>query len=253
MTNPSIYIGIDPTAGIRPSTFAVLNERLKIEKIGRASVEELIAIAESHPSAVCGVDAPIGPGKGLLVDPEYRRRLGLEPNRANYSTLRVCEYELRRRKIALHTTPKDPNQAPQWMKEGWHLYDGLRKAGFVEYPRSGERRMFETSPHAAFTVLVGKRPYSKSSIEGLLQRQLILFEEGIDVPDPMPHLEEWTRHRIKTGQIGREKILDHDSLDALMAAYTAFVVDKEPRSVVALGDTAEGQLVLPIEDLKDLY
>ncbi len=113
--------------------------------------------------------------------------------------------------------------------------------------------MVETYPHAAFTALVGKRPYSKSSIEGLLQRQLVLFEEGVEVPDPMPHLEEWTRHRIKTGQIGREGILDHDSLDALMAAYTAFMVDKEPRSIIMLGDIMEGQMVLPVDSLKELY
>jgi predicted nuclease with RNAse H fold len=249
----TVYIGIDPTAGIRLSTYAVLNERLKIEKMGRASIEELIEMATGHSSVICAVDAPLGPAKGLLADADYRRRLGLEPNRTSYSTLRVCEYELRKRKIAIYSTPKDPAQAPQWMKEGWRLLDGLRKAGFAEYPRSGERYLCETYPQAAFTVLVGRRPYSKSSIEGLLQRQLILFEEGVEVPDPMPHLEEWTRHRIKTGQIGREGILDHDSLDALMAAYTAFVVDKEPRHVVALGDTAEGQLVLPVESLKDLY
>lgn len=249
----TVYIGIDPTAGIRPSTFAILSERLKIEKMGRASIDEIVEIVKAHSVAVCAVAAPIGPAKGLLVDPDYRRRLGLEPKRTSYSSLRVCEYELRKRKIAIYSTPKNPDQAPQWMKEGWRLLDGLRKAGFVEYPRAGERRILETYPPASFTVLVGRRPYSKSSIEGLLQRQLILFEEGVAVPDPMPHLEEWTRHRIKTGQIGRENILDHNSLDALMAAYTAFVVDKEPRNVVALGDTAEGQLVLPAESVKDLY
>ncbi len=249
----TVYIGIDPTVGIRPSMFAVLSEKLKIEKMGRASIDELVKIAKGYPAVVCAVAAPIGPAKGLLADPDYRHRLGLEPNRASYSTLRVCEYELRKRKIAIYSTPKTPDQAPQWMKEGWRLYDGLRKAGFVEHPRSGERQMLETYPHAAFTALVGRRPYSKSSIEGLLQRQLILFEEGVDVPDPMPHLEEWTRHRIKTGQIGRKNVLDHDSLDALMAAYTAFVVDKEPRNAIAVGDTAEGQLVLPVESLKDLY
>lgn len=249
----TVYIGIDPSAGIRPSAFAVLSEKLKIEKTGRASIDELLEIVTAHPAAFCAVAAPIGPGKGLLADPDYRRRLGLEPKRASYSTLRVCEYELRKRKIAIYSTPKNPEQAPQWMKEGWRLYDGLRKIGFVEHPRPGERRMVETYPHAAFTALVGKRPYSKSSIEGLLQRQLVLFEEGVEVPDPMPHLEEWTRHRIKTGQIGREGILDHDSLDVLMAAYTAFMVDKEPRGIIMLGDIMEGQLVLPVDSLKELY
>jgi len=252
MTESSVYIGIDPSAA-RVSTFAVLNEKLKIEKLGKASIEELVKLAASYPSAVCAVDAPIAPAKGLLEDPDYRRRLGLEPKRANYSTFRVCEYELRKRKLTISITPKDTKQASKWMQKGWQLYEGLRKAEYVEYPRVGSRRMFETYPYAAFAALIGKRPYSKSSTEGLLQRQLVLFEEGIDVPDPMPHLEEWTRHRVKTGQIGRKNVLNHNSLDALAAAYTAFVLDREPQNVIALGDPLEGQIILPVEGLKDRY
>jgi predicted nuclease with RNAse H fold len=253
MTEHPVYIGIDPAAGIRLSSYAVLDAQLKIVKMDRASIDDLITLAAGYPAAVCAVDAPIAPSKGLLADRDYRKRLGLEPGRSTYKNCRVCEYELRKRKIALYTTPKSPDQAPLWMKEGWRLYDGLRKADFVEYPRVGSRRMLETYPYAIFMALVGKRPYSKSSIEGLLQRQLILFEEGVDVPDPMPHLEEWTRYRIKTGQIGRDNVLEHDSLDALAAAYTAYMVDREPRSIIALGDTAEGQIVLPVESLKDVY
>ncbi|MBN1310139.1 MAG: DUF429 domain-containing protein [Anaerolineae bacterium] len=252
MTESSVYIGIDPTAA-RLSAYAVLDEHLKIAKRGRASIEELVKIAASYPAAVCAVDAPIAPAKGLLEDPDYRHRLGLDPKRANFSAFRVCEYELRKRKITVSTTPKDPEQASKWMQMGWQLYEGLRKADYVEYPRVGSRRMLETYPYATFTALIGKRPYSKSSIEGLLQRQLVLFEEGIEVPDPMPHLEEWTRHRIKTGRIGRKNILTHNMLDALTAAYTAFVVEREPQNVVALGDVLEGQIVLPVESLMDLY
>ncbi|MBN1428262.1 MAG: DUF429 domain-containing protein [Anaerolineae bacterium] len=252
MTETSVYIGVDPAAA-RLSAYAILDEHLKIVKLDKASIEEIVDTVVNYPAVVCAVDAPIGLAKGLLEDPDYRRRLGLEPKRSNYSTCRVCEYELRKRKIALYNTPKDREKAPSWIKNGWQIYDGLRKADFVEYPRIGSRRMLETYPYAVFLALIGKRPYSKSSIEGLLQRQLILFEEGIEVPDPMPHLEEWTRHRVKTGQIGRKNILDHDKLDALAAAYTAYMVDREPRSVIALGDTSEGQIVLPVDDLKDLY
>ena len=252
MTETPVYVGIDPAAA-RLSAYAVLDEHLKIVKLGKATIEDLINVVAEYPAIICGVDAPIGPAKGLLEEPDYRRRLGLQPKRSNYSTCRVCEYELRRRKITLYNTPKDPEKAPSWMRSGWQLYEGLRKADFVEYPRIGSRRMFETYPYAIFTTLIGKRPYSKSSIEGLLQRQLVLFEEGVDVPDPMPHLEEWTRHRVKTGQIGRKNVLNHDSLDALAAAYTAYMVDREPQNMIALGDTAEGQIVLPVKDLKEIY
>jgi predicted RNase H-like nuclease len=188
-----------------------------------------------------------------MADKEYRRRLGLEPGSRSYSNYRVCEYELRRRGINLYNTPLDPQQAKAWMQEGWKLYARLREAGFVEYPHPGARRMFETFPHGGFAVLAGRKPYPKSSVRGLLQRQLILFDEGVAVPDPMLNLEEWTRHRIMTGQLSQEGLYKHDQLDALMAAYTAFKAEKEPREVIRVGDSGEGQIVLPAATLRDAY
>src|SRR5512147_669998 len=120
MTATSVFIGIDPTAGGRLHTLAVLDFRLKVARLEKARFEELIEIIEEYPSTVCGIDAPLAPSKGLMADPDYRKR-----------------------RINLYNTPLKAEDAPHWMKEGWRIYDALRKAGFVEYPRAGERRMFE--------------------------------------------------------------------------------------------------------------
>ncbi len=253
MPGDMVFIGIDPTAGIRHSTIAVLDERLKILKLADMPLDSIFEIVTGYGAAICAVDAPISTGKGLMADREYRKRLGIDAGSKSYSNYRVCEYELRRRGINLYSTPVDPAQAKTWMQAGWKFYDRLRQAGFVEYPQIGARRMFETFPHGGFAVLAGRKPYPKSSVRGLLQRQLILFDEGLSVQDPMLELEEWTRHRIMTGQLTHEGLLTHDQLDALMAAYTAFRAEKEPREVSRVGDPAEGQIVLPAATLKDAY
>lgn len=253
MPGDMVFIGIDPTAGVRHSTLAVLDSRLKILRLEDMPLDAIAEIVTGYEAAVCGIDAPISYNKGFMADKEYRRRLGLDGSSNSYSNYRVCEYELRRRGISLYNTPLDPAQAKTWMQEGWKLYDRLRKAGFAEYPQTGPRRMFETFPHGGFAVIAGRKPYPKSSMRGLLQRQLILFDEGVDVPDAMLNLEEWTRHRIMTGQLSHHGLYTHDQLDALMAAYTAFRAEKEPNEVCRAGDPTEGQIILPVAALKDAY
>jgi len=253
MPGDTVFIGIDPTAGVRHSTIAVLDGRLKILRLEDMPLDQIAEIVTGYGSAVCGIDAPISLNKGLMADQEYRRRLGLDAHSGSYNGYRVCEYELRRRGINLYATPRDVSQARTWMKEGWKLYERLRSAGYVEYPQSGPRRMFETFPHGGFSVIIGHRPYPKSSMRGLLQRQLILFDEGLDVPDAMLNLEEWTRHRIMTGQLTTHGLKTHDQLDALMAAYTAFKAEREPNEVSRVGDPSEGLIILPAPELKDTY
>ena len=248
-----VFIGIDPTAGVRHSTIAVLDGRLKILRLEDMSLDAIAEVVVGYETAVCGVDAPISYNKGLMADAEYRHRLGLDRKSSSYSNYRVCEYQLRRRGITLYNTPTDPSKARAWMQAGWKLYDRLRAAGFVEYPQMGSRRMFETFPHGGFAVIAGHKPYPKSSMRGLLQRQLILFDEGLDVPDAMLNLEEWTRHRIMTGQVTHHGLYTHDQLDALIAAYTAFRAEREPNEVCQVGDPTEGQIVLPVAALKDSY
>lgn len=253
MSAETVFIGIDPTAGGRLHTMAVLDARLKVVRLEKLGFESLLERVTSYASVLCGVDAPLAPSKALMADPAYRQRLGLDPKTASYSNYRVCEYELRRRKITLYNTPRMAEDAPRWMQEGWRIYEALRKAGFVEYSRPGARQMFETFPHGGFMTIIKRKPVSKSAVEGLLQRQLILYEEGVDVPDPMGVLEEWTRHKVLIGELSRQQLYDHDQLDALMAAYTASLANQQPDQVCSVGDPSEGQLILPVPELLDTY
>ncbi len=73
------------------------------------------------------------------------------------------------------------------------------------------------------------------------------------MPDPMMALEEWTRHHLMRGQLNMADIYSHDELDALAAAYTAYVLAREPHNTTAVGDPAEGQIILPTGALKERY
>ncbi len=253
MTNPSVFIGIDSTQGPRHITYAILNDRLHIQRIATAQLSQVVEDMHVYPSALCAIAGPSGPNRGLMADPLYRDRLGLKRRRDRYSAYRVCEYELKRRGINIYKTPPENGNVPRWMQTCWDLYRQLRMAGFVDYPRPGSRRLVEVYPYAVYTVLAGSTPYPKNSVEGLLQRQLVLYEEGVRIHDPMLILEEWTRHHLRTGKLNLHDVLRLDQLDALAAAYTAFIMEREPENMTAVGDPLEGLIVVPTGALQDAY
>lgn len=254
MPDTTAFIGIDPTSSVRSMTCAILDERLAVRTLIAASFDELTrAIIPRYTQAVCAINAPAGPNRSLLAEPSYRAQVGLDPDRDNYSDYRVCEYQLRRRGIYVTYTPPDYERVPASVQEGWALYERLQAQGYVVYPHAGPLRLFETNAQAIFTVLANTHPYTKNSLEGLLQRQLILHEQGLDVPDPIYTLQEWTRHRLLTGTVNMTDVLNPGELDALASAYTAYIVAREPERVTTVGDEAEGEIVVPTAELADTY
>ena len=247
MTNTA-FIGIDLTADQRPHNYAVLDEKLRVVAQGVGVFDEVVAAVKAYESAVVAIDAPQSPNAGLMADPARRAQLGLPPNGKTWANCKVCEYEMRQHGIGLYFTPRTAEAAPLWMQTGFRLYDALRAEGFQLYRPDGDapRRMLEVHPHGCFTVLLGHRPLRKDTLEGRLQRQLVLFEEGLDVPDPMNVVEEITRHHMRQGMRDLPGLLSHDELDALVAAYTAFIAAREPGRLTAVGDPEEGQILLPV-------
>ena len=248
-----IYLGIDPTAGRRPLNYAMLDSRLRIVAEGAGKAEEVIALISKHDEVMCAVDAPLMPNIGRMADADIRSRFDLPPNTETWSQYRVCEYELRRRNIKLYNTPPEVESAPTWMKAGWKLYDDLRQIGFESYPSSSKRQFFEVHPHAIFTVMIGRVPYLKDTLEGRLQRQLLLYDEGINISDAMDWFEEVTRTHILRGTIEYNGLRTHDELDALASALTAFYTHTKPKQITRVGDVEDGQIVVPTGELKEKY
>lgn len=253
----TVYIGIDPTARRRPMNYAVLNNNLDLVAHGQGKLDEIVAVVRAHASAIVAIDAPQSPSAGLMASPDRRIKYGLTPKSAKWANYKVCEYELRRRGIKPYNTPGEIEALPEWMKLGLELYGALRTDGFQPYqPGSTEPRQYlEVHPHATYTVLLGRIPLRKDSLEGRMQRQLLLYREKVEVPDPMEVLEEITRHHLLEGALSLPQLYTHDELDALSSAYAAQIAARHPERVTCIGDPAEGQIIVPIApaEFKDAY
>jgi hypothetical protein len=243
-----VFIGIDATAGRRPMNLAVLGHDLRVLYQGVGTAAEVLALVLEHPAATVAVDAPQFLNAGVLRDPAQRKQLGLKSPRG-WEGYRVCEWELRRRGMGLYATPSAQSTAPAWMRAGFELYAALKLAGYVTYaPGNAEpRQVLEVHPHACYTVLLGRVPLLKSTLEGRLQRQLVLHRARLGgVADPLRALEELTPHALLAGQVDLPGLLDHDALDALVAAYTACLAARVPPAVTQVGHPADGEIVLPV-------
>lgn len=250
------FVRIDPTAGDRPLHYVALDSDLRLVILGQGTLEEVLAFVAGWERAVVAVDAPQSPNRGLMLRPETRQRFNLDPHTKTWGRWKVCEYELRRRNIRLYNTPEDETQAPRWIRTGFALYRRLQAMGFRFYQPGeeiGPRVMLEVHPHACFAVLLGRRSFLKQTLEGRLQRQLVLYLKGLDISDPLKALEEITRHHLLSGDLPLRGLLAHDELDALVAAYTAYLVACKPERTSQVGDREEGCITLPAAQLKDFY
>ncbi len=251
-----VYVGVDPSAGERPVRYAALDHELKLVALDEVDLEKLLSFIGSLDQALVAVDAPQAPNKGFMSRPAIRERYNLRPGGDTWQAWRVCEYELRSRNIRLYNTPEDPQEARGWVQSGFELFSRLEKMGFRKYVQGEEphqRLLIEARSHAGYTLLLERRPFSKDTLEGRLQRQLTLYLEGIDLDNPMHALEEITRHHLLTGHLPLERLHEPEALDAMMAAYTGYLVGRHPERITQVGERSEGLITLPASKLKDLY
>ena len=253
MPKPSqTYVGVDPTAGRHPFTFAAIDQDRRLIDLAAGDMDELIAFLSDNSAVVVAVNAPPRPNLGLV-----RQKLVLQnvaPGQLRGSDLRLAESDLRDRGISVSPTPARADACPTWMQMGFDLYRRLEQAGFRQYPSDGASlHWLETHPHAAFCALLGQLPLSKPTLEGRLQRQIVLFEQGLGIKDPMEFFEEITRHKLLHGILPLESVYAAEELDTLMAAYLAYCVMHCPQEVILVGDNQEGQIALPVAGLKARY
>ena len=250
----STFLGIDPTAGQRPFSYAALDSNLHLLALGQGSMEEVLAFAGGQRQAFAAVCAPRQPNQRLMERPEVRERLTPMPRPGRWADFRLAEYELRQRNISCYKTPADEQACPHWMQVGFTLYRRLEEMGYQAYPTAGQAlQTLEVYPHASYCALLGQAPLPKNTFEGRIQRQLALCEQKVVVPDPMELFEEITRHRLLQGVLPVKDLYSQGELDALVAAFTAWLAATHPERTCTLGDSAEGLLVFPVPELKNKY
>lgn len=250
----STYIGIDPTAGGKPFTFAALDHDLNLLGLGRGDMEEILAFVAGQQSAIVAVCGPQKPNTGVMNRPEVRDRLSPRPKPGRWGNFRLPEYQLRQHNITMPRTPAKEEACPAWMRKSFTLFRRLKALNFNPYPDSDSSCLtIEVYPHACFTVLLGHVPLPKRTLDGRLQRQLLLYELRVGIKDPLLFFEEITRHKLLQGNLPYEMVHTTEELDALAGAYTAWLTSTKPSEISPVGDSEEGLLILPISELKRRY
>jgi len=209
------FIGVEVSPDrVHPFTFAALDEEMVIRALGHGKINDAYAFLAGQSNALAAIN--------------------------------LVEYELLERGINVPRTPNTKKKSPRWMKLGFHLFEELDKLGYEIYPNlAAEKQFFECQGEASFWNLLGHSPLKEGTLEGCLQRQVVLFLAGLPVPDAMDFFEEITRHRLLNNQLPMDRVYSASELNALIAAYTAFLSGTQPDKVIHIGDEEEGIIYLP--------
>lgn len=253
LSTETLYIGIDPTSGDKEFGYAVLDDNLNLVTLNDSDLEELVSFLGKQKAAYVAVNAPGRVNRGLVK--KMLDEKGSAPGRRLRGVdIRLAEYELRERGIAVAGTPSREEFCPSWMQIGFLLYQRLSEIGFKPHGiREVPCQVLETHPYACFCALVESVPLPKPTLEGRLQRQLLLGDKGLRINDAMVFFEEITRFKLIKGILPTELLYSPEQLDVLVAAYTAWLVANRPSEVTRVGDEREGQMILPVRELKESY
>jgi hypothetical protein len=222
-------MGVDVSLG-RGLDVALLDGSRVVQTWARVGAEGLKdLLVERRPEAV-GIDAPPRPGLGLLRDDAERARLPVPPAAGRHLDRRIAEYELSRRGIGSHQTPRDESRLFSWMTAGFEAFAAAAGAGYDLFLGEGSPRgrAFEVFPYASYVGLSGC--LSPGRRWRLAWRRAVLAQAGVE---------------------GLAADAPIDTLDAACAALTAGRFLDGAGSW--LGDPREGAIVLPVPQLSDAY
>ena len=252
LNSETIFLGIDPTSGRNTFTYAALDKDLGLRTLADADLGNLMDYIRGFEQVVLAINAPSGINRGL-VRQKMKREVG-GSHKIRGADMRLAEFELRERGISVSGTPGNIGMCSGWVQSGFDLYQNLLQSGFRKYPQNDRSlQVLETHPHACFTVMAGCLPLPKPSLEGKLQRQLLLHDHGVQIRDPMDFFEEVTRYKMAQGIWPTELLYLPEQLDALVAGYSAWMAINKPDQISMVGDEREGMIFLPESSLKDKY
>lgn len=249
-----LFVGIDLCGGRKPCIWAALGKNGRLAALQDGELEDALAFLGGLPGSLTAVNAPPRPSQGLVRQQGIRQTL--PPLRAAGRSLemRLAEHLLRERGINVALTPSRRELCSNWMQMGFEFYRRIESLGFKSFPDPEASHVWlETQPHAIFCALLEQTPLPRPTVEGRLQRQLVLYEQGLNIRDPMDYFEELTRHKLMKGALPLEQVYTPEQLDALAAACAAWLLSRHPERSLVLGDPSEGQIILPVSELKARY
>lgn len=244
----SVFIGIDVCMGPKPVTFVALDLDEKALAIGVGDSADALAYAAGQSGrALVAVNAAARPNQGLLAREEIRRTFETPPPRYKWHQLRLVEYELQQAGVSVRLTPSSPAKSQSWVRRGFTLVEQLESLGYRPFPdEEAPRQWLETNADAAFWSLLHVTPLPAGTLEGRIQRQLVLADEKLDVPDAMDFFEEITRFKILKSSLPTKDIFSQPEINAWTAAHIAWLAANTPERTRRFGAPEEGVVFLPL-------
>jgi hypothetical protein len=244
----TFFMGIDLSTGPKPVTYAVIDEEEKMFAQGEGDLADALSFAAGIQAPVlAAVTCPARPNNGRMAEESVRSLMDPTPEKGKWRALRQADYELLRQGVTVPQTPSSAEHSLPWMKRGFSLVNWLERLNYQPYPSGDEtpRQWMEVQPDAAFWSLLGVNPLPAGTLEGRIQRQLVLEDLHLPVPDAMEFFEEITRYKILKGSLPMKYILPQAEINAWSAAHTAWLAVHRPEQVHAYGDAGEGVIYLP--------
>ena len=241
------YVGIDLSNGQRPFTFAALDEHQRILAFGEGEMVDALCYVAGLGRATVALNTPLRLNARLMSAPDVRASFNPPPEAGRWRDLRVAEYELARVGLATPRTPSRLESSLLWMRTGFRFTERLTaELGFGFYPANdSECQCLEVQADACFWSLLGVVPFEATSLEGRIQRQLALAEIGLKVPDAMLFFEEVTRFKLLRSILPEFELYTTAEINALIAAFTAWLAGNAPERLHPVGRTEEGLIYLP--------
>ncbi|GAP09832.1 hypothetical protein BECAL_00984 [Bellilinea caldifistulae] len=243
VSSRTVFLGIDPGSGREGMTYVALDAEKRLLAIGGGKIQDVLAYAAGQAEVLAAVNHFYKPSRELPAT-EIQQRLFPEFGDDLFGRLRKEVAERLESNTAAGLAEKDSRSARQ--RSGL-LVQQLQGLGYQRFPMEEENRQWlRFSAQAAFYSLSGGRLFEARSLEGRLQRQLILFEEKLPIKDPMDFFEEVTRRRLLLGRLPYEMIYAPGELNALVGAYTAWLAVFDEQRVKKEEDGSEGGWYLPL-------
>jgi hypothetical protein len=244
--SPLAFIGINISSNRQMYTLAALDKELRLTALIQGEELEILGVCTGQSSALVTIGAPSSPNQGVMTRPEVRRQFNLPKASNQWADLRQADYELYLKGIKTQRTPAPGEKTSGWMLRAFSLYQSLKNLEYVAFPdETAPRQWIESQAEAVFHILTGVEPFETGTLEGRLQRQLILHAVDMPVPDPMNFFEEVTRHRLLHSILPVEKLYSGAELNAMALAYVGWLAVKSPEKIIRLGDPGEGLITLP--------
>jgi len=246
-----VYAGVEivRSAGHlrRAFVYAALDDDRELLALGHGDLDEILAYLGGQQTAIAAINTPHQPNTGAVNSSTTDPNELPSENPSPPVNAGLCEVLLRQEGFKMDFTPKSAESCPGWLRRGFDLYSQLAAFDYLPYPnQDSTRQCLETCRDAVFWRLLGHKLPLPASLEGRLQRQLILSDQQMPVPDAMAFFMEITRYRLVHGDLPDEDIHISEELNALTAALIAWQAAHHPDQVELLGDPNEGQIVLPV-------